>query len=216
VCTDTVVNTGDKLRDNPELAERLAAGGPLAVHGVQLTPSALVKPANVPPFGSWFVDFDGYFEDPEVEGHVGDVRVWRPCEGRAGYYEEIPGGGYLPPFYPPDFPPPGNLPPCVDVEDVHYYCTPRGLQADLYLHDHAGFGGDSIKAQSSTPGVGVTTPMSHVPGKLYTVDITGHNPGDTVNVGLCFYRKTDQDKGGYYPCCKMTLPLRTPAISCER
>ncbi|WP_411970689.1 hypothetical protein [Mesorhizobium sp. CA14] len=216
VCTDTVVNTGDKLRDNPELAERLAAGGPLGVQGVQLTPSALVKPANVPPFGSWFVDFDGYFEDPDVQGHVGDVRVWRPCEGRAGYYEEIPGGGYLPPFYPPDFPPPGNLPPCVDVEDVHYYCTPRGLRAELYLHDHAGFGGDSIKAQSQTPGVGVTTPMSHVPGKPYTVDITGHDPGDTVNVGLCFYRKSDQDKGGYYPCCKMTLPLRTPAVSCER
>lgn len=216
VCTDTVVNTGDKLRDNPELAERLAAGGPLAVHGVQLTPSALVKPANVPPFGSWFVDFDGYFEDPDVQGHVGDVRVWRPCEGRAGYYEEIPGGGYLPPFYPPDFPPPGNLPPCVDVDDVHYYCTPRGLRAELYLHDHAGFGGDSIKAQSRTPGVGVSTPMSHVPGKPYTIDITGHDPGDTVNVGLCFYRKSDQDKGGYYPCCKMTLPLRTPAVSCER
>ncbi|TIX26619.1 MAG: hypothetical protein E5V37_25600, partial [Mesorhizobium sp.] len=214
VCTDTVVNTGDKLRDNPELAERLAAGGPLAVHGVQLTPSGLVKPANVPPFGSWFVDFDGYFEDPDVQGHVGDVRVWRPCEGRAGYYEEIP-GGYLPPFYPPDFPPPGNLPPCVDVEDVHYYCTPRGLRAELTLHDHAGFGGDSIKAQSRTPGVGVTTPMSHVPGKPYTVDITGHDPGDTVNVGLCFYRKSDQDKGGSYPCCKMTLPLRTPAVDCE-
>lgn len=215
VCADTVANTGDKLRDNPGLAERLAAGGPLAVHGVQLTPSALVKPANVPPFGSWFVDFDGYFEDPDVEGHVGDIRVWRPCEGRAGYYEEIPGGGFLPPFYPPDFPPPGNLPPCVDVEDVHYYCTPRGLQADLYLKDPAGFGGDSIKAQSKTPGVGVTSPISHAPGKPYTIDVTGHNPGETVNVGLCFYKKSDQDKGGYYPCCKMTLPLRTPAVSCE-
>ncbi|RUW43608.1 hypothetical protein EOA32_38075, partial [Mesorhizobium sp. M1A.F.Ca.ET.072.01.1.1] len=131
-----LVNTGDKLRDNPALAEQLAAGGPFAVHGVQFTPTPLVKPANVPPFGSWFVDFDSYFEDPEVEGHVGDVRVWRPCEGRAGYYEEIP-GGYLPPFYPPDFPPPGNLPPCLDVEDVQYFCTPSGLEADLYLHDHA-------------------------------------------------------------------------------
>ncbi|CDX26968.1 conserved hypothetical protein [Mesorhizobium sp. ORS 3324] len=216
VCTETVVNTGDKLRDNPELAERLAAGGPRAVHGVQLTPSAQVKPANVPPFGSWFVDFDGYFEDPDVEGHVSDVRVWRPCAGHAGYYEEIPGGGYLPPFYPPDFPPPGNLPPCLDVEDVQYFCTPRGLEADLYLHDHAGFGGDSIKALSKTPGVGVTSPMSHAPGKPYRIGITGHNPGDTVNVGLCFYRKSDQDKGGYYLCCKMTLPLRTPAVGCER
>lgn len=215
-CDATLVNTGDKLRENAALADRLAAGGPFAVHGVQLTPKALVKPANAPPFGSWFVDFDGYFEDPDVEGHVGDVRVWRPCEGRAGYYEQIPGGGYLPPFYPPEFPPPGNLPPCLDVDDVTYFCTPRGLEADLYLHDHAGFGGDSIKALSGTPGVEVTSPMSHAPGAPYRIDITGHHPGDTVNVGLCFYRKSDQDKGGYYPCCKMTLPLRTPASSCDR
>lgn len=216
VCTDTLVNTGDKLRDNPALAEQLAAGGPLAVHGVQITPTPLVKPANVPPFGSWFVDFDGYFEDPEVEGHVGDVEVWRPCEGRAGYYDEIPGGGYLPPFYPPDFPPPGNLPPCLDVEDVRYFCTPSGLEADLYLRDHSGFGGDSIKAQSRTSGVGVRAPLSHAPGSPYTVNITGHYPGDTVDVGLCFYRQSDRDKGGYFPCCKMTVPLRTPPVSCER
>ncbi|WP_165349938.1 MULTISPECIES: hypothetical protein [unclassified Mesorhizobium] len=216
VCTDTLVNTGDRLRDNPELAERLAAGGPFAVHGVQVTPNAQVKPANMPPFGSWFVDFDGFFEDSDVEGHVGDVRVWRPCEGRAGYYEEIP-GGYLPPFYPPEFPPPGNLPPCLDVDDVHYFCTPRGLAADLYLRDTAGFGGDSIKALSKTPGVEVVSPpLSHAPGKPYRIGIIGHNAGDTVNVGLCFYKKSDQDKGGYYPCCKMTLPLRTPAVSCER
>ncbi|MER8792301.1 hypothetical protein NKH71_31450 [Mesorhizobium sp. M0983] len=214
ICTDTLVDTGDKLRDNPALAEQLAAGGPLAVHGVQITPTALVRPANVPPFGSWIVDFDNYFEDPEVEGHVGDVEVWRPCEGRAGYYEQVP-GGYLPPFYPPDFPPPGNLPPCLDVEDVEYFCTPSGLEADLYLHDHAGFGGDSIKALSRTPGVGVTSPLSHAPGAPFTIGITGHYPGDRVDVGLCFYRQSDRDKGGYYPCCKMTLPLRTPAVSCE-
>jgi hypothetical protein len=216
VCTETLVKTGDKLRDNPALAEQLAAGGPLAVHGVQITPTALVKPANVPPFGSWFIDFDGYFEDPEIEGHVGDVEVWHPCEGRAGYYEQIPGGGYLPPFYPPGFPPPGGVPPCLDVEDVQYFCTPSGLEADLYLHDHAGFGGDSIKALSRTPGVGVTSPLSHAPGAPYTIGITGHYPGDTVDVGLCFYRQSDRDKGGYFPCCKMTVPLRTPAVSCER
>jgi len=62
----------------------------------------------------------------------------------------------------------------------------------------------------------VTSPMSHAPGKPYTIGITGHYPGDRVDVGLCFYRKSDKDKGGYYPCCKMTLPLRTPAVSCER
>src|SRR5690606_41993328 len=56
-CSDTLVATGDKLRDNPALAEQLGAGGPLAVHGVQLTATSLVRPQNEPPFGSWFVDF---------------------------------------------------------------------------------------------------------------------------------------------------------------
>ncbi|RWB32462.1 MAG: hypothetical protein EOQ42_17040 [Mesorhizobium sp.] len=216
VCTETLVKTGDKLRDNPALAEQLAGGGPLAMHGVQITPTALVRPANIPPFGSWFVDFDGYFEDPEVEAHVGDVEVWHPCEGRAGYYEQVPGGGYLPPFYPPDFPPPGGVPPCLDVEDVRYFCTPSGLEAELHLRDPAGFGSDSIKALSRTSDVGVISPQSHAPGTPYTIGITGHYPGDTVDVGLCFYRQSDRDRGGYFPCCKMTVPLRTPAVSCER
>ena len=121
-------------------------------------------PQNEPPFGSWFVDFDGFFEDPEVEGHVGDVEVWRPCEGRAGYYEQIPyPGDYPDPFWPPDFPPPGNYPPCLDVEAVEYFCTPAGLEADLYVRDVAGIGGDSVKADSRTPGVGVI-PASADPG----------------------------------------------------
>lgn len=214
-CSATLVKTGDKLRDNPALADQLAAGGPLAVNGVQITATSLVKPQNVPPFGSWFVDFDSFYEDPEIEGHVGDVEVWHPCDGRAGYYEDIP-GGYLPPYYPPEFPPDGDLPPCLDVEDVQYFCTPAGLEADLYLHDQAGIGGDTIMADSRTPGVGVTPPVqTQAPGLPYTIGITGHFPGDRVDVGLCFYKQSDADAGGYYPCCKVTLPLETPAISCE-
>ena len=72
-CSDTLVTTGDKLRDNPAFAEQLAAGGPLAVHGVQINATSLVRPQNEPPFGSWFVDFDGFFEDP---------RSRRPCRRR--------------------------------------------------------------------------------------------------------------------------------------
>ena len=26
------------------------------------------------------------FDDPEIEGHVGDVEVWHPCEGSAGFF----------------------------------------------------------------------------------------------------------------------------------
>lgn len=216
-CTDTIVKTGDRLRDNPALADQLAPGGPFAVHGVQLTATSLVKPANVPPFGSWFVDFDSFFDDAEVEGHVGDVEVWRPCEGRAGYYEQIPyPGDYPTPLWPPDFPPPGNLPPCLDIEAVEYFCTPAGLEADLYVRDVAGIGGDFVKADSRTPGVGITPLQQTKPaGAPFTIGVTGNFPGDTVNVGLCFYKKSDADKGGYYPCCKVVVPLATPAASCE-
>jgi hypothetical protein len=216
-CSATLVATGDKLRDNPALAEQLAAGGPLAVHGVQITATSLVRPQNEPPFGSWFVDFDGLFDDPEVEGHVGDVEVWRPCEGRAGYYEQIPyPGGYPDPFWPPEFPPPGNYPPCIDIDAVEYYCTPAGLEADIYVRDVAGIGGDSVKADSRTPGVGVT-PLQQtvIPGAPFTIGMSGFFPGDRVDVGLCFYRKSDADAGGYYPCCKVVVPLATPPVSCE-
>jgi hypothetical protein len=214
-CADTLVKTGDRLRDNPALADRLAAGGPLAVHGVQITSTSLVRPANEPPSGSWFVDFDSFYEDPEVKGHVGDVEVWRPCEGRAGYYEEVP-GGFLPPFWPPEFPPPGNQPPCIDVEAVEYFCTPAGLEADVYLRDVAAIGGDSLKAQSLIPGIGVSPLQQTQPaGAPYTLGITGHLPGENVNVGLCFYKQSDADKGGYYPCCKVNVTLETPSLACE-
>ena len=216
-CSDTLVSTGDKLRDNPDLADQLGAGGPLAIHGVQLNATALVRPENEPPLGAWFVDFDGFFEDPEVEGHVGDVEVWRPCEGRAGYYEQIPyPGGYPDPFWPPEFLPPGNYPPCIDVDAVEYYCTPAGLEADLYVRDVQGIGGDSVKADSRTPGVSVTPLQQTVaPGAPFTIGMSGFFPGERVDVGLCFYKQSDADAGGYYPCCKVVVPLDTPPVSCE-
>jgi hypothetical protein len=216
-CSDTLFSTGDKLRENPALEEQLTPGGPLAVHGFQINATALVRPQNEPPFGSWFVDFDGYFDDAEVEGHVGDVEVWHPCDGRAGYYDQVPGGGWQPPYYPPYFPPPpGDVPPCIDVDAVEYFCTPAGLEADLYLHDVAGIGGDSIDASSRTPGVSVSpSQQTQAPGTPFTLGVTGHFPGETVDVGLCFYRQSDADAGGYYPCCKVTLALETPAVACE-
>jgi hypothetical protein len=214
-CTDTLVKSGDKLRDDPAMADQLAAGGPAAVHGVQLTHVSLVRPKNEPPLISWFVDFDGFFEDREVEGHVGDVEVWRPCEGRAGWYEEVP-GGFLPPYYPPLFPPPGEFDPCLAVDTVDYFCTPAGLEADLYVRDVAGIGGDSVKADSRTAGVFLSPLQQTVPpGAAFTVGISGHFPGDTVDVGLCFYRQSDADAGGYYPCCKVVVPLQTPVLACE-
>ncbi len=216
-CASTLVKTGDRLRDNPALEEQLIEGGPLAVHGAQLTRSTLVRPKNEPPFGSWFADYDGFFEDPEVKGHVGDVEVWRPCEGRAGYYEPIPYPGEIPvPGWPPGFPPPNDLPPCIELETAAYFCTPAGLEADLYIRDRAGIGGDTLSAKSLTPGIDVSPSRQTVPGLAtpFTLGINGHIPGETVDLGLCFFRKSDADAGGYFPCCKVTLPLETPLESC--
>ena len=38
-----------------------------------------VRPANVPPFKSYFVDFDGQFVDAGFSGHMGDVDIWSNC-----------------------------------------------------------------------------------------------------------------------------------------
>jgi hypothetical protein len=215
-CTGTLVKTGDNLRNNPELEAQLAAGGPLVVHGVQMTPVELVKPKNVPPFGSWFVDYDNLFEDPDVKGHVGDVEVWRPCEGRAAWYDPIPyPGDYPDPYFPPYFPP--GKDPCIDVRSIEYFCTPAGLEADIYVTDTQGLGGDSLKTDSLTPGVSVAPPMQTIPNLStpFTLGITGHLPGEKVRLGLCFYKDADASKGGYFPCCKVNVDIQTPAVSCE-
>ena len=98
---------------DPAIQEQLAAGGPLSVHGVEISATSLARPANEPPFGSRFVDFDSYFDDPEIEGHVGDVEIWHPCEGRAGSYEEVQGGS-LP-----------NL--TIITRAAHAACSPDGV-----------------------------------------------------------------------------------------
>ncbi len=102
VCTGTMVNSGDRLRDNPEMADRLAAGGPASVQGFQMSAIPLVRPQNQPPFGAWFVDYDDIFDDASSRGQVGDIAIWRPCPG--GSYAEatdypIPEDQFFFPFY---------------------------------------------------------------------------------------------------------------------
>lgn len=209
-CSETLAKTGDNLRNNPEYAEQLSPGGPFEVHGVQLTPSYLVRPQNEPPFGSWFVDYDDLFDDPDIEGHVGDVEIWRPCQGQLGWGED-----YLPPEV-PEGTPDGDLPPCVEVTDLQYFCTPGGLEADLYLDDVAGIGGDSVKADSLSPPITVAPKIQTRPDEFtpFTFGIGGWLPGDTANVRLCFFKKSDAEAGGYFPCCKVTVPFDLPDAMC--
>ena len=126
-CNQFLWTTGESLRDNPALAAQLGAGGPAVVHGLQGNDRDLVRPANDPPFNSYFTDYDGQFEDPADQGHMGDVEIWQPCESGQGF------GVYAPSYVPPYFPPPDYTPPppstfnlTLDKEAEPHLCLPGG------------------------------------------------------------------------------------------
>jgi hypothetical protein len=214
VCDGTLAKTGDNLRDNEALAEQLAAGGPFNVHGFQLTDKRLVRPENVPPFKSYFVDVDGTFDDPEVRGHVGDIEIWNPCRGGRSY-----GWGDVVP-YPEDFPVPlppgeGDYPKCVEVEWAEYTCNPGGFDAAIWLRDRAGIGADSLKVQSLKPGISVFPSMqTAAPGDPFWLDIAGAWPGEKVDINICYYKGSDAIPGKTFTCCQARLPLRMPNDFC--
>jgi hypothetical protein len=80
-CSAFLWSTGEQLRRafDPALIARLAASGPAIVNGLQGNALGLVRPANVPPLQSYFVDYDDSFSDDSARGHLGDVAIWRIC-----------------------------------------------------------------------------------------------------------------------------------------
>ena len=80
-CGGTLWSTGEQLRNarDPAIVRRLQAGGPPAVDGLQGNSTQLLRPANEPPFQSWFIDYDDRFDDPQTRGTMGDVAIWRTC-----------------------------------------------------------------------------------------------------------------------------------------
>jgi hypothetical protein len=121
-CNAFFWTTGEALRDDAALADRLSAGGPATVDGLQGNDAGLVKPANSPPFSSYFTDHDGDFDHPERQGWMGDVEVYQPCSGSQAY------PGYPPPVYiPPGEPPGGTFNLTLDKEAAPRVCLPGGL-----------------------------------------------------------------------------------------
>ncbi len=105
-CRATLWTTGEHLREGEE-TERVYAGGARIVHGLQGNDKSLVRPANEPPFDAWFVDNDGLYLDADVNGHVGDIAIFNPCDKRT-VAEAEPLPYPLPfPYYPP-LPEPGE------------------------------------------------------------------------------------------------------------
>ena len=114
-CEASLFTTGDDLRLAPELAAELLFGGPLALDGLQVMPAGPVKPENTPPWASYIVDIDPLADDAKVNGHVGDVAVYRKgCGGDLPYLNAYGGAGYPsdPPYISGD---PEDPPPSCDI-----------------------------------------------------------------------------------------------------
>ncbi len=90
-CGRMVWTTGELLRQGSGLS------GPEIVHGLQGMDRSLVRPANVPPTQTYFTDYDGTFDDPDVQGHMGNVKIWQPCEQSFGTLIPTIPPGYVPP-----------------------------------------------------------------------------------------------------------------------
>ena len=60
-----------------DLADQLLPGGPLAIDGLQVAPAGPVKPDNTPPWFSYMLDLGPVPGTTEVNGHEGDVAVYR-------------------------------------------------------------------------------------------------------------------------------------------
>src|SRR5580700_7144081 len=80
-CSAFLWSTGEQLRNtmDPALITRLAASGPAIVNGLQGNAIGMVRPANVPPLQTYFVDYSDNYSQDAARGHLGDVAIWRIC-----------------------------------------------------------------------------------------------------------------------------------------
>lgn len=153
-CGTTLFATGDRLRVNSSMQDRLVAGGKAAVHGVQLAPISALRDRNFPePWQSQFVDYNSQFDDPDTVGRMGQVRVLsEPCAPPAAAVavSRPPIGGVSWPPGPPEtwtvidepvcngvgcLPDCGGFPcqPCDFANAVGGHCPPPGTPIDLAI-----------------------------------------------------------------------------------
>lgn len=134
-CGGFLWTTGDELRNSadPTVAAELSSTGPLNVDGLQGNAISLVRPANVPPQQTYFVDYSDSFGTDANRGHIGDIAIWRRCApGFAAAPPPIPGfspppeafppPGFIEPELPPPPPPGGFCPP--DQVSTRGWCCP--------------------------------------------------------------------------------------------
>ncbi len=76
-CNRTLWTTGEHLRQRTAASNTM--GGPRGVNGLQGADKELVRPQNLPPTSTWFIDYDNRFDDDANDGHIGDIAIYNPC-----------------------------------------------------------------------------------------------------------------------------------------
>jgi hypothetical protein len=224
-CEYALVVTGEKLRLNPQLRERLEPGGPLPVQGLQIAPAEPVRDANTPPWLSYFVDYDGKFDDTPKAGHLGSVRTHRaPCVGATAAYGG-PGYGGSPPYVGGpsgtptaecvgrDCPPPPPPPSCFAATG-RLVCDPRSGHwvYQLTVNDQSGIGINSVTAISLSGGISVTNgPTFPVNPPPIGIALAG---GQSGTIEICGFNQTAAASGKPYDCCRTRLRVTIPNRLC--
>ncbi len=88
-CRETLWTTGGHLREGED-KDRVAKGGAPTVHGLQGNKKSDIRPDNVPPYETWFVDDPGFFDDANVYGRIGSIAIYAPCDSKIAEVPETP------------------------------------------------------------------------------------------------------------------------------
>jgi hypothetical protein len=212
VCEAALWSTGQNLRNNPALRDRLEPGGPLVVHGLQGSPVDMVRNANEPPWTSYSVDYDDTFDDPRASGLIGSVRIYAtpcapvaaasgPADAAAGGGGGGGGGGPPPPPPPP--------PKACFASTGTFECVNGHWVYKLTVTGPGWI--NTVTAVSLTPPVSVTGgPFSLNPA---TIPVNGP-PGSTAVIEICAFNAAAAATGKPYDCCRSKVTVTIPRQAC--
>ena len=240
-CDATLVVTGEKLRLDPALRDRLLPGGPMQVDGLQIGPANAVRDANAPPWTSYFVDYDDKFDETAQAAHVGGVRVYNtPCcapmaaNGAAANPSNVggqqagggtgtgpgtgPGGGTG------GGPGGGTIVPggCVGPQCPHpapacfagrgtFECNPATGKW-VYQLTVSGPGWiNTVTATSLTSGISV--PGGPIPLNPANIPVSGA-PGSSAVIDICAFNAAAAASGKPYDCCHTKVRVTIPDRVC--
>ncbi len=204
-CGGFLWSTGEQLRnpEEPAMQDALAAGGALAVNGLQGNALGQVRPKNVPPFMAYFADHDGLTDDGDTFGHMGDVEAFRVCEGVLRPPGDF-GGDPVP-----------RDRACLTLER-RWSCDvgPDGRFYKLFVRNRSSLPLDQVQTTTTTPGFSILPRRQPLGDGALQVQVDGP-PGDPFAMDVCVFNGADAATGGTFPCCKATVIDVYPEILCE-